>query len=140
MKLPTKFVTTLSEEEENKLVENHQRHENFRISNRSHAVLLSAQGFGIDVIAQICRADRDTISVWIDNWEEFKFSSLEDKERTGRPTILTESEAEKAIEIGLQNPRFPHRQLSEIRRETGKEISKFTLKELIKKKSIFGKE
>lgn len=110
MKVPTKFVKTLTEEESNRLIENHQTHENFRVRNRSHAILLSVQGFTIAEIAKICRIDRDTISLWIDNWEEFGFAGLEDGKRNGRPTILTEAEAEKAVDIAMRNPRFPHRQ------------------------------
>ncbi len=78
--------------------------------------------------------------LWIDAWQEFGFQGLEDNERSGRPPILTLEEQEKAIEIALRNPKFPHRQLSAINQETGKEISKFTLKDLIKKKTLFGKE
>jgi transposase len=140
MKVPTKFVKTLSEEEHSRLSKNHQNGENFRVRNRSHAILLSAEGFAIAAIAKICRVDRDTVSLWIDNWQQNSFNSLEDDERSGRPPILTAEEQAKAIEIAMQNPRFPHRQLSAIKKETGKEISKFTLKDLIKKKTSFGKE
>jgi transposase len=140
MKVPIKFVKTLSDEEHNKLLRNHQTSDNFRIRNRSHAILLSWEKFSIDEIAKICRVDRDTVSLWIDNWNELKFEGLADDGKPGRPPILTLEEAEKAVEIGLRNPKFPHRQLGEIKRETGKEIGKFTLKNLLKKKTISGKE
>jgi len=78
--------------------------------------------------------------LWIDAWQEFGFKGLEDSERSGRPPILTVEEQEKAVEIALRNPKFPHRQLSAIKEEIGKEISRFTLKDLVKKKTIFGKE
>jgi transposase len=140
MKVPTKFVKTLSNEEHSKLLKNHQTNANFRIRNRSHAILLSWEQFSIDEIAKICRVDRDTVSLWIDNWNALKFDGLKDDEKPGRPPILTLEEAEKAVEIGLQNPKFPHRQLNEIKRQTGKEIGQFTLKNLLKKKTIYGKE
>lgn len=140
MNKPTKFVKTLSDEEHNKLLENHQTSEKYRVRNRSQAILLSSERFSIDHIAEICRADRDTVSRWIDNWNKFGFNGLADDGKPGRPPILTPEEAEKAIEIGLKNPKFPHRQLSQIKVETGKEISKFTLKNLLKKKTTFGKE
>ena len=140
MNRPTKFVKTLSDEEHNKLLENQQTSENYRVRNRSQAILLSSERFSIDHIAEICRVDRDTVSRWIDNWNNLGFTGLVDNEKPGRPPILSLEEAEKAIEIGLQNPKFPHRQLSEIKAETGKEISKFTLKNLLKKKTIYGKE
>ena len=140
MNVPNKFVKTLSDEERKKLIENHQNHRNFRVRHRSHAILLSQQGSTREEIARICRVHRDTVSLWIDAWQEFGFQGLEDNQRSGRPPILTAQEQAKAIEIAMQNPKFPHRQLSEIKRETGKEISKFTLKDLIKKRISFGKE
>jgi len=140
MNVPNKFVKTLSDEERKKLVENHQNNRNFRVRHRSHAILLSHQGSTREEIAQICRVHRDTVSLWIDAWQEFGFQGLEDNERSGRPPILTTQEQAKAVEIAMQNPKFPHRQLSEIKREIGKEISRFTLKDLIKKKISFGKE
>jgi len=140
MKVPTKFIKTLSDEEHNKLLRNHQSGDNFRIRNGSHAILLSWGKFSIAEIAKICRVERDTVSLWIDNWNELGEAGLEDAEKSGRPSILTLEEQAKAVEVGLKNPKFPHRQLGEIMRETGKEISSFTLKNLLKKKTTFGKE
>lgn len=138
MKVPTKFIKTLSQEEHRRLVENHQTSGNFRLRNRSHAILLSVEKFPIAEIARICRVDRDTVSVWIDNWNGFGEKGLEDEEKSGRPPILTKEEQEKAIEIALGNPKFPHRQLEEVKKESGKEISQWTLKNLLKKKTTFG--
>ena len=138
MKVPTKFIKTLSQEEHRRLVENHQTSANFRLRNRSHAILLSVEKFPIAEIARICRVDRDTVSLWIDNWNQFGETGLEDEEKSGRPPILTKEEQEKALEIALRNPKFPHRQLAEIKKENGKEISQSTLKNLLKKKTIFG--
>ena len=140
MKVPTKFIKTLSQEEHKRLVENHQTSGNFRLRNRSHAILLSVEKFPIAEIARICRVDRDTVSLWIDNWNEYGEKGLEDEEKSGRPPILAKEEQEKAIEIALRNPKFPQRQLNEITAATGKEISQWTLKNLLKKKTISGNE
>ena len=140
MNVPTKFIKTLSEEEHSRLIENHQTSGSFRVRNRSQAILLSFEKFSIAEIAKICRVDRDTVSGWIDNWNELKFKGLEDEEKPGRPLILSLAEQAKAIEIGLKNPKFPHRQLNEIKAATGKEISAWTLKHLLKKKIISGNE
>ena len=71
--------------------------------------------------------NRDTVSGWIDNWNKFGFKGLEDEEKTGRPLILTVEEQEKAVETAMKNPKFPNRQLEEIKRESGKRISRWTL-------------
>ncbi len=102
--------------------------------------MLSFEKYPIAEIARICRVDRDTVSGWIDNWNELGEKGLEDGEKPGRPLILSLEEQEKAVETAMKNPKFPHRQLSAIKQESGKEISRFTLKNLIKKKTIFGKE
>ncbi len=140
MKIPTKFITDLSLEEITQLIENHQAHPNFRVRNRSHAVLLSHQGYSIDQIGQICRVDRDTVSLWLNQWNESKFVGLADEARSGRPKTLTAQEEEQAVEIALLNPRFPARQINEIKAATGKQISEFSLKALLKKKIISGSE
>ena len=140
MNMPNKFIKPLVDKNYNKLVENYQTSNNFRVRNRSHAILLSFQKYSIDEIAKICQVHRTTVSIWIDNWNEFGAIGLEDGERTGRPPILTLEEQEKAFATAIKNPKFPHRQIGAIKRETGKEISHYTLKRLVKKKTIFGKE
>lgn len=109
MKTPTKFVKPLTAEEHNKLVENHQRHDNFRVRNRCHAIRVSAEGYAIDEIAVICRVHRNSVSRWINRWNELGFEGLADFQRTGRPAILTAQEKEKAVAMALENRRFPAR-------------------------------
>lgn len=140
MNVPNKFVKTLSDKDHHKLVENYQTSKNFRVRHRSHAILLSFQKYSIDEIAAICGVHRTAVSRWLDWWHELGLEGLADGQKNGRPPILTIEEQEKAVEIGLKNPKFPHRQLSEIKRETGKEISPWTLKRLVKKKATFGNE
>ena len=130
--MPNKFIDALSDAEYNELTENHQTSSNFRLRNRSHAILLSFQKHSIDEIAEICRVSRTTVGIWIDKWNAEK--GLADGSRSGRRPILTVAEQEQAFQTAMQNPKFPHRQLAEIKRQTGKEISNRTLKRLLKKK------
>ncbi len=134
MKIPTKFAKPLTEEEHTKLVENHQKHPNFRVRNRSHAIRLSAEGYSIDEIATVCQAHRNAVSRWLDRFDKLGCEGLADFQRSGRPAILTAEEKEKAVALALENPRFPGRELGRITREVGKEISVFTLKGLLKKR------
>lgn len=140
MNKPNKFIKTLSDSDYHKLVENYQQSDNFRLRQRSQAILLSFQKYPIDEIAKICQIHRTTVGIWIDNWNKFGNQGLEDAERSGRPPILTLEEQAQALEIGLRNPKFPHRQLAEIEQKTGKQISQYTLKRIIKKKIMDGKE
>lgn len=140
MNVPNKFIETLSEKDHSKLVESYQTSDNFRLRNRSHAVLLSFERYPIDEITVICRVHRNTVSRWLDSWRQFGMDGLVDAPKEGRPPILTATEEEKAIRAAMQNPKFPRRQLAEIERQTGKQISGFTLKRLIKKRTISGSE
>ncbi|CAN5479664.1 hypothetical protein BH18ACI1_BH18ACI1_25010 [soil metagenome] len=134
MNVPNKFIKNLSEEDYDKLVENHQTAENFRVRNRSHAILLSFQKKSIAEIACICGVHRNAVSRWINRWNEQGLNGLADVQQTGRPPILTLEEQAKSVEIAMRNPQFLHRQLSQIKAETGKEISSWTLKRVIKKR------
>jgi len=127
MNVPNKFIKTFDDTDYHKLVENYQTAANFRVRNRSHAILLSFQRYSIDEIAAICQVHRTAVSRWIDRWNEGGLDSLADFQRNGRPPILTVEEQEKAFEIAMKNPKFPHRQLSAIKREIGREISQITL-------------
>lgn len=132
MNMPNKFIAALSDKDYQKLLENYQTATNFRVRNRSQAILLSFQKYPVDEIARICRVHRTTVCIWIDKWNAHQ--RLEDQERSGRPPTLNLEEQATAIEIGLKNPKFPHRGLDEIERTTGKEISQSTLKRMLKKR------
>lgn len=134
MNVPNKFIEMLSEEDYTKLVENHQRSENFRVRNRSHAIMLSFEKYSIEEIAAICGVHRNTVSRWIERWNEGGLEGLGDVAKNGRPPILTLEEQARTVEIALENPKFPHRQLSQIEEATGKRISAYTLKRVLKKR------
>ena len=134
MNVPNKFVIILSEEDYTELVENQQKSENFRVRNRSHAIVLSFEKYSIDEIARICGVHRNAVSRWINRWNERGLTGLDDVEKKGRPPILNLEEQARSVEIAMRNPQFPHRQLSRIKEETGKEISHWTLKKVIKKR------
>lgn len=134
MNVPNKFIEILSEEDYTKLVENHQRSENFRLRNRSHAIVLSFEKYPIEEISKICGVHRNTVSRWIERWNEGGLKGLGDVAKNGRPPILTLEEQARTVEIALENPKFPHRQLSQIEAATGKTISAYTLKRLLKKR------
>ncbi len=137
MNMPNKFVTDLSDKDYQILLENYQTHRNFRVRHRSHALLLSFQKYSVDEIAEICRVHRTTVCIWIDNWNENQ--QLADRERSGRPPMLNLSEQVRAVEIALQNPQFPHRQLAAIKQATGKESEFRDFEKADKKKDFLWK-
>ncbi len=86
MNMPNKFVEDLSDKDYQKVLENYQTSDKFRVRNRSQAILLSFQRYPVDEIARICRTHRTMICLWINKWNAHR--TLEDQKRSGRPPIL----------------------------------------------------
>lgn len=84
MKARPKFVPALTEEDQSALEQMHLHGPTARQRQRAHAVLLSAKGYKLDQLADILRADRDTISGWLDQWQEQGLSGLADAPKPGR--------------------------------------------------------
>jgi transposase len=95
MKVPTKYVKSLTVEEEEKLMEIMKKGETEKERRRAHCIILNNKEYSIDSIAEIYNKHRNTISELIDKWEQEKFQALIDKPRSGRPSKLTEEEQEQ---------------------------------------------
>jgi hypothetical protein len=78
MNMPNKFVNNLTDENIIKLEQLWQTSSNFRLRNRSQAVLLSFQKVPIDETAKICNVGRDAVSSWIKRWETDGYEGLSD--------------------------------------------------------------
>lgn len=76
-----------------------------RVRQRAHAVLLSARGYTIEMLADIFSVHRNTISEWIDSWRASGVASLEDAPRSGRPPILTPQQQQILLDELQINPR-----------------------------------
>ena len=93
MNVPNKFITPLDDDDDiiNKLEDLVKNSTKARLRQRAHAIILSSKRLSIDEIALICGVVRNTVSSWIDNWEQLGFDGLQDKDRPGGPSKLNES-------------------------------------------------
>lgn len=57
---------------------------------RAQAILLSEKGYALNQLATIFEIDRDSVSQWLDWWEDYKFDGLADDPRSGRTPILAD--------------------------------------------------
>ena len=80
----------MSDTDYNKLVENYQTSANFRVRNRSHAILLSFQKYSIDKIADICGVHRTAVSRWIDWWNAPRIGRLKRFTKKGANTDIND--------------------------------------------------
>lgn len=132
MKVPTKFVFSLSEEEIKTLEDAMKNDTNHRVRMRAHCVILSFKELSIDEITQIYDIHRNTLSSWIDDWKESGIEGLRDKERSGCPPKLSESEKETVKKLIKEYPQSPKTVLAKLGELTGKIISVSTLDRLAK--------
>jgi transposase len=132
MKIPTRFVGELTEEQRDELREL-MKTANEQVRRRVHAVLLNSRGYSVDQIANIYEVDRDTVSRWLDQWEDDGTNGLHDQAGRGRKPSLNEKEQKQAIKIVEKDPRSAKRSLIKVEEKTGKKISRSTLKRILKK-------
>lgn len=133
MNRPHRFVFPLTEDEITTLREMVKNHSSYHVRRRAHAVLSSSEGFGIDDIALICNADRDSVSSWIGAWEKNGIRGLYDLQRSGSPPKLTEADIEIVRGCINEHPNSPKGILAKSIEKIGKTFSMSTLKRIVKK-------
>jgi len=80
-----RFIKKLDKKEKEHLNDLLRNSQNFKIRQRAHAILLSAKKIKIDELSEIFEVDRDTVSEWLNRWEEKGLEGLKDANRPGRP-------------------------------------------------------
>lgn len=127
-----RFVPALSESSRKQLTTLFKYHDSHSVRRRSHSILLSADGFTIDEIARIYQIHRDTVGTTFDKWKRDGIAGLFDDPRSGRPSKLSDDEADEAVKLLKEEPRSIKKALAATREKTGKEISEWTLKRIAK--------
>jgi len=136
MKIATKFVTPLNNIQIQSLENLHKNHPSARVRMRAHSILLNSKSFNVNEIAAIYNVNRDSVSSWINSWEESGVEGLFEKPRSGAPSKLTEYEIEIVKDIIINNSQSPKIILAKISKEIDKTISMSTLKRIIKKSGL----
>jgi len=100
-----KHLEPLPEEQETTVEEMYQYHPNRRYRQRAHMVLLSAQGYSQEEIANIVRVTPRTVATYIKLYKKRGFLGLYDAPIPGRPPKITK-DVQKHIDNCLEtNPR-----------------------------------
>ena len=135
-----RYIKLLPPEEKKKLCEIYKNHEQRKVRERAHAIILSEEKkFSINMLSEIFNVDRDTISSWFNNWEMSKFEGLYDAPRAGRKRILSSVEESEAIKIIVENPVCLKSALEEIKKKFKKDLSSKTLKRCLKRNDYIWK-
>ena len=119
-----KHISFLSESEQTALEQMHLNGKTARQRQRAHAVLLSAGGYKLDQIADILRVDRDTVSGWLDAWQERGLDGLADAPKPGRRRKIDGSLEAALRDILIENPSPNMKALlqAELKKKTNKSL------------------
>jgi len=128
-----KFVTELTEEAKQQLEAIYHDHTDFAFCRRAHAILLSSRGFTIGQMQDIFAVDRDTVSAWLDLFEQSGVDGLKPLPRPGRPAIYTEDEVRQLKGLVDQEPRQIKQAQAALQQATGKSSCTETVKRALKK-------
>ena len=131
-----RFISHLSEISRETLTQMHQKHPKSRARMRAHIILLSAEKYTIDKIAELYHIQRDTVSICLTRWENNGLVGLLDKPRSGRPRLLTAEEEDLALKFIEEDQRNSKKAQSLLQKETGKEISEWTFKRTLKRSGL----
>jgi len=126
-----KFVEPLTPEARARLHQLLHDSSSARVRHRAHAVLLSDKRYSVEEIADICFADRDTVSRWLSDWGADGFDGLSDAPRSGRPPKLTKPEEDRALKIAAAAPRQIKHGLALIEAEFERRLSLDWLRRLL---------
>lgn len=135
----SRFIKNLTEQEIQELANLKDHGSTPRIRHRAHAILLSHEGTSVIELIRIFQSNRTTICLWLDRWDSNGLKGLADGPRPGSPPKLSESELIRAVELLKESPHNPALVLSQIQKETGKEISRSTLKRIARKAGLIWK-
>jgi transposase len=81
------------------------RCEESRYDHRLHGVLLVASGKTCTEVAELFGHSRRTVQYWVHRFEEHGLAGLQDEQRDGRPSMLTEAMINKIDEDLRRSPR-----------------------------------
>ena len=126
-----RFVAPLDDQTKTQLRDLVKNHPVSQVRHRAHAILLSAQGYPINRLAEIFFVDRETITNWLNRFDHDGIDGLENKPRPGRPPSIDRADEAKVLDEVRQEPR----QLKTvIARLSGFfSVSRSTLKRLLKR-------
>jgi transposase len=124
----TKYIKGLSDSERQTLLDASRYAPLARFRQWAHAVYLSGKGYKLGKLADIFEVDRDTVSGWLDAWEQCGLMGLRDQERPGRPRKGTATERDRLCAAAKESPHQIRGLPAQFQERTGQSLSKDTVR------------
>lgn len=134
-----RFIRDLNPETQKLLERISQQSKSSQVRNRAQCIILSYQRYEIEELMKIFRVSRKTIYNWLTRWEDQKLRGLYDQKRRGRTPKL---DAEQEVQIKdwvKETPKSLNKVAARVEKEWDIQISKSTLKRLLKKFNMLWK-
>jgi len=111
-------------------------HPKNQVRKRAHCLLLLNEDYSLAETSKILRHSLKTMYNWINRWLSEGLSGLYDLAGRGRKPLLSQTERRQVWQIVKQDSRRISQQLTEIEVQTGKKISKSTLKRTLRSMGV----
>jgi len=134
-----RFIRDLNPETQSLLTRISCQSKSLQVRNRAKCILLSSQKFTIDQLKVIFNVDRKTIYNWLTRWEDQNLKGLYNQKGVGRKPKLSQEQKEQVKTWVKENPKSLNQVQNKIQKEWGIEISKDTIKRIIKKLNMLWK-
>lgn len=126
----------LTEQHRQELEQVHKVSKSYQERNRSQCILLSAQGYRVQTLAQMYKVSALSIYKWFDRFEKAGVSGLKNQKGKGRKAILKTSNAIHVAVVAQSIDQERQRlklAKAEIEAKLGTSMSEMTLKRFLKK-------
>lgn len=110
-----------------------------QVRNRAQCIILSYQGFSTEQLMTIFGISRRTLYNWLSRWEKSGFIGLYNEKGRGRKAKLSPSQIAQVKDWVKAEPKSLKNVVIKIHREWGVEVSKETIKRIIKKLNMIWK-
>lgn len=127
-----RFVKPLEPETIHLLQRLYKQSKHYRVRQRAHCILLSAQGYRIRALMEIFDVSRRTIINWLDAWDARRFPGLYDLKGKGRKSSFTPAQKDQ---IKVWSKRFPknlNKLIALVKETFGISVGKRTIKRVLK--------
>lgn len=104
-----------------------------QVRDRAKCIILSAQGFTIQELMKIFKVSRKTIFNWLTRWEDQRILGLYNQKGRGRKSKLNSEQKEQVQQWVKAEPKALNKIKSKIHKTWEIDISKDTIKRIIKK-------
>jgi transposase len=107
-----------------------------QVRKRALCIQLSYEGWEIKELIKILKVTRNTIYNWFNDWENYQLIGLYNRKGKGRKCKLNDQEKEIVKQWVKESPKKLEKVKEKIKKEWRIEISKETIKRIIKEKKM----